>query len=98
MNAVEKHLKENKDIIFEEYRKAGIEPDENGILNIEVMYDGTWHTRSVNTYKIIIIIIIIVIIIIIIIVIIIIFITIIFIANIIFIINVIAISIILFSS
>ena len=49
MDEVEKHLQENVKIIFEEYKKLGIHPDENGILDIEVIYDGTWHTRGYHS-------------------------------------------------
>ena len=49
MDEVEKHLQENVKIIFEEYKKLDIHPDENGILDIEVIYDGTWHTRGYHS-------------------------------------------------
>ena len=49
MDEVEKHLQDNVKVIFEEYKKLGIHPDENGILDIEVIYDGTWHTRGYHS-------------------------------------------------
>ena len=33
-------------VIFEYYKKIGIHPDDNGVLNIEVIFDGTWMTRG----------------------------------------------------
>nr|XP_053641077.1 uncharacterized protein LOC128694796 [Cherax quadricarinatus] len=39
-------LAESKDIIVQEYAKQNIVPDDNGILDIDVTYDGTWHTRG----------------------------------------------------
>lgn len=32
--------------IFEYYKKTNIHPDADGILNIDVIYDGTWMTRG----------------------------------------------------
>ena len=32
--------------IFNYYKKSGIHPDENGIYNVEVIFDGTWMTRG----------------------------------------------------
>lgn len=32
--------------VYRKYEELGIVPDENGILNIEVSYDGSWLTRG----------------------------------------------------
>ena len=40
------HLRENRDKIVQAYAEDGIFPDANGILNVNVIYDGTWHTRG----------------------------------------------------
>ena len=47
LDAVAEHLEENKKKVFAAYAEEGEHPDEAGILDVEVIYDGTWHTRSV---------------------------------------------------
>ena len=32
--------------IFDYYKKINIHPDEHGILNVDVIYNGTWMTRG----------------------------------------------------
>ncbi|KAK8721717.1 hypothetical protein OTU49_012530, partial [Cherax quadricarinatus] len=46
VESCKKILAESKDIIVQEYRKLNIVPDDAGILDIDVTYDGTWHTRG----------------------------------------------------
>ena len=45
-NAANQNLEENVRKIFAFYADEGIFPDENGILEVDVIYDGTWHTRG----------------------------------------------------
>ncbi|XP_068212243.1 uncharacterized protein [Palaemon carinicauda] len=35
--------------VVEYYRKMNIHPDDNGVLDIDVIYDGTWMTRGHNS-------------------------------------------------
>ncbi|KAK8718537.1 hypothetical protein OTU49_014670, partial [Cherax quadricarinatus] len=42
-----KILDETRIIIGEEYAKCGILPDARGVRDIDVTYDGTWHTRAI---------------------------------------------------
>nr|XP_053657573.1 uncharacterized protein LOC128706645 isoform X2 [Cherax quadricarinatus] len=46
IESCQKILAESRDIIVQEYAKLKIEPDVNGILDIDVTYDGTWHKRG----------------------------------------------------
>ena len=35
--------------VFEYYQKEGVHPDEYGFLDIDTIFDGTWHTRGHNS-------------------------------------------------
>ncbi|KAK8748456.1 hypothetical protein OTU49_016156, partial [Cherax quadricarinatus] len=44
-----KILDETRLIVGKEYAKCDILPDARGVLDIDVTYDGTWHTRGHNS-------------------------------------------------